>query len=164
MARTKKKRWCMQHVCTAEVMKTHYITPKGPRSYPKKWPPKVRMMARMSFLFQFMEPDDLTVLRTFIREDDVLATGVLDPMRFTALFVAHLIKWPPAVAKWSDWLFENPLEQYSCRVGLPFATSHSLVPRQALARDIRPHEQQSDGRPDRVGHKCNSIRIDRSLP
>jgi hypothetical protein len=101
----------MKHVCLDEAIKTQYITPKGPRSYPKKWPPKVRMMARMSFLFQFMEPDDLTVLRTFIREHDVLATGVLDPMRFTALFVAHLIKWPPAVAKWSDLLFENPLER-----------------------------------------------------
>ena len=110
VARTKKKRWCMKHVCLDQAIKTQYITPKGPRSYPKKWPPKVRMMARMSFLFQFMEPDDLTVLRTFIREHDVLATGVLDPMRFTALFVAHLIKWPPAVAKWSDLLFENPLD------------------------------------------------------
>ena len=111
VARTKKKRWCMKHVCLDQAIKTQYITPKGPRSYPKKWPPKVRMMARMSFLFQFMEPDDLTVLRTFIREHDVLATGVLDPMRFAALFVAHLIKWPPAVAKWSDLLFENPLDR-----------------------------------------------------
>jgi len=164
VARTKKKRWCMKHVCTDEVMKTQYITPKGPRSYPKKWPPKVRMMARMSFLFQFMEPDDLTVLRTFIREHDVLATGVLDPMRFTALFVAHLIKWPPAVAKWSDLLFENPLDGSTVAGLVPFATSHSLVPRQALARYIRPHEQQIDGRPDMVGRKCHSIRIDRSLP
>ena len=46
-------------MCLDEGIKTQYITPKGPRSYPKKWPPKVRMMARMSFLFQFMEPDDL---------------------------------------------------------------------------------------------------------
>ncbi len=62
----------------------------------------------MSFLCQFMEPDDLSALRTFMRKHDVLSTEVLDSLRFAALYLADLIKWPPAVAALFALLCEVP--------------------------------------------------------
>ena len=116
-ARTHRRRWCRKHVVpeAEEAASTHYVSPAGVMAYPRKWPGKVHMLARVSFLYEFMEPDDLTALRTFSRKHDVLGTEVLDPFRFAALFMAHIIKWPPAVAKWSALLSENPHDGSSAR-------------------------------------------------
>lgn len=91
-------RWCQKHAHQMKCQRGEYSIPSGKYRFEATWPPDVKLLARIAHILPMVEPTDLTVLRDWVKELGALTPGEpLDAVKFAAIFVAHLIKWPPVV-------------------------------------------------------------------
>lgn len=95
-------RWCKRHgdeFATALKKRDCYVTASGVARFGPNWSPALRFVARFGFVFGQEDPPDLSVL-VEIAKEWAGSSAQLEAAGLTALFLAHCLKWPPAVAEW----------------------------------------------------------------
>jgi hypothetical protein len=95
-------RWCDDHV--QKLRANQYGVPTGVKTMDKFWPQEVKLIARMSHMFEFILPGDATELAAVVQQHSIVRPGNIDPIRLAWFFIAHMIKWPAAVREWSRML------------------------------------------------------------
>ena len=92
-------RWCKKHTIATTPGK--YSVPSGEHTFHKAWPLHVKVLARLGHLLTFVEPADCTALFRLARDHAVYKAGESVGIAGAYMFVAHLMKWPPAVYEFS---------------------------------------------------------------
>jgi hypothetical protein len=101
-------RWCSDHV--QKLRANQYGVPTGVKTLDQSWPQEIKLLARMSHMFEFVEPGDAIELGAVVRQHSIVRPGKVDPIRLAWFFIAHMIKWPAAVRQWSKMLSSKTTE------------------------------------------------------
>ena len=107
-------RWCNQHAM--QLKKNEYALPSGKLTMEPTWPADVRVLAKIAHILPYVVPGDVTVLLRWLSDQQIFVPDrAVLPGEFAVLFIAHLIKWPPAVEHWFRLVAEFDLQQVTTK-------------------------------------------------
>lgn len=139
-----RTRFCEGKKCPSAGMASRpgdFINAFGLQSIPGDWLPPLHIAAKLGWLFPEMPPLDFVAFRKLVEQ--LTANRPLEPASVVALFLAHCLKWPPAIQEYASFLSKGPDELTPG--GMLAAFCHAL-----LAMDGRPfkvmHDSMSSGR------------------
>ena len=69
--------------------------------YGPGWGPILSAVARLGFILRFLVPGDLLEFLALFKSLGPVPGAVVPPHHLVWLFLGHLIKWPPCVARWA---------------------------------------------------------------
>ena len=98
-----QRRWCLAHgkELSAKLparSRAAYVTCAGIQRIASTWSSVITLVARWSFLFNLVVPDDMVALADLARVGLVATPGgIITPIQLAMLFIGHAAKWPPLV-------------------------------------------------------------------
>ena len=110
--KTFAQRWCSTHADFKNIpCQTQYVNKYGIHKYDKSWPLSVQMVARMAFVLDRITPTDGVAWMSFCSQVCKPQVGApISAMQFAWCFIAHALKWPPAVDQLRNLIQESAAE------------------------------------------------------